>query len=127
MYAVAVSRSFVAQHFLTVPDPGPREGELHSHHFTVEATFRGPDLATYGYLVDIDAVIEAVEAVVDGLCDETLNDLPAFEGRNPSAERLARVFGDRLVRRLEPDAATELEVSVREDDVATVAHTRALQ
>ena len=125
MYSVSVSRSFVAQHYLTVPDPGP-EGELHSHTYTVEATFRGPELDEYGYLVDIDAVIAALEAVVDAFRDRTLNDLPAFEGENPSAERFARVFGDRLLERLEPEPATELEISLREDDVARVRHERAL-
>ncbi|SNR23351.1 6-pyruvoyl trahydropterin synthase family protein [Halorubrum vacuolatum] len=126
MYAVSVSRAFVAQHYLTVPNPDPAEATLHSHHFTVEATFRGPELAAYGYLVDIDAVSEAMDAVVDGLRDETLNDLPAFEGKNPSVERLSSVFADRLLARLSPEAATELRVRIDEDDVATVAHTREL-
>ena len=126
MYEVSVSRAFVAQHYLTVPNPDPAEATLHSHHFTVEVTFRGPELAAYGYLVDIDAVIESVEAVVDGLRDETRNDLPAFEGTNPSVERLASVFADRLLDRLSPEVSTELRVSIREDDVATVAHTRSI-
>ena len=125
MYAVSVSRSCIAQHCLTVPDPGP-EGTLHSHRFGIEATFRGPELNEYGYLVDIDAVIEALEAVVDGLADRTLNEIPAFEGLNPSAEHLARVVGDRLAERLAPETATRLVVTVREDDVAEVAHEREL-
>ncbi|WP_459825547.1 6-pyruvoyl trahydropterin synthase family protein [Halorubrum luteum] len=125
MYAVSVSRSCIAQHYLTVPDPGP-EGTLHSHRFGIEATFRGPELNEYGYLVDIDAVIEALEAVVDGLADRTLNDVPAFEGLNPSAEHLARIVGDRLVERLAPETATQLVVTVREDDVAEVTHEREL-
>ncbi|AXR76792.1 6-pyruvoyl trahydropterin synthase family protein [Natrarchaeobaculum sulfurireducens] len=125
MYAVSVSRTFVAQHYLTVPNPGP-EGTLHSHQYTVEATFRGPDLDEYGYLVDIDAVIDALEAVVDSLRDRTLNELPALEGRNPSAERLARTVGDRLLERLEPATATELVIRIDEDDIATVNHERPL-
>ncbi len=123
MYSVTVSRTFVAQHYLTVPDPGP-EGTLHSHTYTVEATFRGPELGEYGYLVDIDAVIEALEAVVDGVRDRTLNDMPAFEGKNPSAERFGRILGDRLLERLDPPAATELEIRLEEDDIAAVGHVR---
>lgn len=125
MYTVSVTRSFVAQHYLTVPNPGP-EGELHSHQFTAEVTFRGPELGEYGYLVDINAVIKAVEAVVETVRDETLNELPAFEGLNPSAEHFARIFGDRLTDRLTPEPATELTVALQEDDVATVSHTRSL-
>jgi 6-pyruvoyltetrahydropterin/6-carboxytetrahydropterin synthase len=125
MYAVSVSRSFVAQHWLTVPDPGP-EGTLHSHHFTVEVSFEGPELGEYGYLVDIDAVIDGLEATVAEFRDETLNDLPAFKGKNPSAEHFARIFGDRLLDRLQPETATRLTVTLQEDDVATVTHERTL-
>ena len=125
MYSVSVSRTFVAQHYLTVPDPGP-EGDLHSHTFVVEATFRGPALDEYEYLVDIDDVTAAMDRVVGRFRDETLNELPAFEGENPSAERLASAFGDALLERLEPPGATELLVEIREDDVATVGHRRAL-
>ena len=116
MYTVSVTRRFVAQHYLTVPNPGP-EGELHSHQFTAEVTFRGPELGEYGYLV---------EAVVETFRDATLNELPAFEGRNPSAEHFARIFGNRLTDRLTPEPATELTVALQEDDVATVSYTESL-
>ena len=125
MYTVSVSRACIAQHYLTVPDPGP-EGTLHSHRFDVEVSFRGPTLNEYGYLVDIDAVIDALETVIDGVRDRTLNDLSAFEGVNPSAERLAEHVGDRLLDRLDPEPASELAVRVREDDVAEVVHERPI-
>lgn len=125
MYEVSVSRSFVAQHYLTVPDPGP-EGTLHSHHYTVEATFRGRELNEYGYLVDIDHLEAAVDDLVDEFRDRTLNEDPAFEEANPSAERLARIFGTHLLESLEPEGATELRIEVQEDDIATVAHERSL-
>lgn len=125
MYTVSVSRRFVAQHYLTVPDPGP-EGELHSHTFTVEATFHGPELDGDGYLVDIDDVEAAMDDTVEEFRDRTLNDLPAFEGANPSAERLARAFASELRGRLDPEAATELRVDVREDETATVGYRTPL-
>lgn len=125
MYSVSLSRTFVAQHYLTVPDPGP-EGELHSHTFTVEATFRGPELDEYGYLVDIDAVAKAMDETAATFRDVTLNDLPAFEGLNPSAEHLARVFASRLLDRLTPTTASELHTAVQEDETATVGYRTAL-
>ncbi|MBP1922337.1 6-pyruvoyltetrahydropterin/6-carboxytetrahydropterin synthase [Halorubrum alkaliphilum] len=125
MYSVSVSRACIAQHYLTVPDPGP-EGTLHSHRFDIEASFHGPELNEYGYLVDIDAVIAALEAVVGEVRDRTLNDMSAFEGQNPSAERLAKHVGDQLLDRLDPETATELSVRVREDEVAEVVHKRAI-
>jgi len=126
MYAVSVTRTFVAQHFLTVPDPGP-EGTLHSHHFTVEATVSGPELNEYGYLVDIDALSDAMDVTADAFRDVTLNDRPEFAGRNPSVEHLSRVFGDHLLEQLELPGATSLEIAIQEDDVATVRHTRTLE
>ncbi|OIB57924.1 6-pyruvoyl trahydropterin synthase family protein [Natrialba sp. SSL1] len=126
MYAVSVSRSVVAQHFLTVPDPGP-EGQLHSHHFTVEATLRGSELDAHEYLVDIDDLVAAMDRTAAFYSDRTLNDLPAFEDANPSAERFARVFGDRLLESLSlPATVSELRIEIQEDDVARVAHERTV-
>lgn len=125
MYAVSVDRTFVARHYLTVPDAGP-EGSLHAHRYGVEATVEGPELGEHGYLVDVDDLGSAVDAVVDRFRDRTLNELPAFEGLNPSAEHFARVFGDRLVGRLDTERPTSLEISMTEDDTARVHHERRL-
>lgn len=125
MYSVTLARTLVAQHYLTVPDPGP-EGELHSHTFTIEATLSGPELDEYGYLVDIDELEAAMDATAAIFRDQTLNDMPAFEGENPSAERLARQFGARLLEQLDPGQATELQIEVQEDDVATVGYHTTL-
>jgi len=125
MYSISISRTLVAQHFLTVPDPGP-EGERHSHQYTIETTVRGPELNEYEYLLDIDDLADAMDSLAERYRDRTLNDLPAFEGANPSAERFARVFGDRLLEHLETDALTELRIEIEEDDVARVAHERTL-
>jgi 6-pyruvoyltetrahydropterin/6-carboxytetrahydropterin synthase len=122
MYTVTVSETFVAQHFLTVPDPGP-EGDRHSHTFTAEVEFAGPELDEYGYLIDIDDAVAAVEAAAERYRDATLNDLDEIEG-NPSAERLAAAFGDRVVDRVDAPAADAMTVTVREDDVAEVSHRR---
>jgi len=124
MYEITVSETFVAQHFLTVPDPGP-EGDLHSHTFTAEVGFAGPELGEYGYLLDIDDAVAAVETAADRYRDATLNDLPEIDG-NPSAERLARALGDRVAGRVDAPAAETLAVTVHEDDVAAVRHERPL-
>ena len=125
MYRLSVSRDFVAQHFLTVPDPGP-EGEVHSHHFEVAVRFGGPELNEYGYLVDIDAVNDALDGLEDRYRDALLNDLPEFEGRNPSVERFARLFGDRFVERVSTEMPTELTVRMWEDEDAWASHERSL-
>jgi 6-pyruvoyltetrahydropterin/6-carboxytetrahydropterin synthase len=124
-YELRVGRELIAQHFLTVPDPGP-EGEIHSHRFTVELRFAGPVLNEYGYLVDIDAVRTTLDRLEARYGDAVLNDLPEFEGVNPSVEQFARLVGDRVADDLDGVAATRLTVRIWEDDDAWASHTRAL-
>jgi 6-pyruvoyltetrahydropterin/6-carboxytetrahydropterin synthase len=123
MYTVTVERDFVAQHFLTVPDPGP-EGELHSHHYTAAVELAGAELNEYGYLVDIDAVSAELDATVERYRDATLNDLPEFEGLNPSVEHFARLFGRRFWEGLDAPTVDRLSVELQEDDVARASHER---
>jgi 6-pyruvoyltetrahydropterin/6-carboxytetrahydropterin synthase len=125
-YELTVSREFIAQHYLTVPDPGP-EGEVHSHHFTLELQFAGPELGDYGYLVNIDDVEAIVDDVEDRYRDALLNDLPEFEGLNPSVEHFARLVGDRVERALADPTPERLTVRLWEDDVSWASHTRALE
>lgn len=125
-HALMVERSFVAQHFLTVPDPGP-EGVPHSHQFTLELRFAGPTLNEYGYLVDIDRVKDVLDEIEGRYCDELLNDLPAFEGLNPSVEQFAAIIGDRVANALENPTPTQLTVRVWEDEEAWASHSRTLE
>jgi len=111
----------VAQHYLTVPDPGP-EGEPHSHQFEVELTFRGPELNEYQYLVDIDDADAALSTLADRYRDRLLNDLPEFAGDNPSVERFARVIFDRVTDIVTDETVTELAVRVWEDSQAAATY-----
>lgn len=124
-YRLRVEREFVAQHFLTIPDPGP-EGEVHSHRFRLELRFAGGALDEYGYLVDIDRVDDLLDDVESRYSDALLNDLPEFEGRNPSVEHFARLVGDRIADALDDPNPDRLTVRIWEDDLAWASHERAL-
>lgn len=125
MYSTTVSTDFVAQHYLTVPDPGP-EGEPHSHHYEAELTFRGPELNQYDYLVDIDDVEEALGVLAARYRDTMLNDLSEFEGYNPSVERFARVIFERVTGLVTDETVTKLGVTVWEDDAAAATYDAAV-
>ena len=125
-YELTVTREFIAQHYLTVPDPEPPEGEVHSHHFTVELRFSGPELGEYGYLVNIDAVDALLDELEARYRDALLNDLPEFEGLNPSIEHFSRLFGDRVEDALSNPTPTGLTVRIWEDDTSWASHTRRL-
>ena len=125
-YELTVSRDFIAQHYLTVPDPEPPEGEVHSHHFSVEVRFSGPELGEYGYLVNIDVVDALLDDLEARYRDALLNDLPEFEGLNPSIEHFSRLFGDRVADALSNPTPTGLTVRIWEDDTSWASHTRRL-
>jgi 6-pyruvoyl-tetrahydropterin synthase len=121
MYQLMVRRDFVAQHYLTVPDCGP-ENEWHSHHFEVEVQLEGETLNENGYLVNIVDVEEALEALVDRYRDVTLNDLPEFEGLNPSIEHFSRIFCTSLDEQLDPDGL-DITVRIWEDEDAWASYS----
>lgn len=126
MYTVSVRRPFIAQHFLTIPDPGP-EGTLHSHQFTAVVEFEGDELNEYGYLVDIDEINDALDAVIDSYADTTLNDQPAFEGLNPSVEHFSRIFCEELLAAADPSVPDRIRVRLWEDDEAYASYEQPIE
>lgn len=125
MYTVSVSTDFVAQHYLTVPDPGP-EGDPHSHHYELEVECQGSDLDEYGYLLDIDELTAAVGGIEERYRDELLNDREEFADLNPSVEHFARIVADRLAGDLDAPEVETLTVRLWEDDVAWASYERGL-
>jgi 6-pyruvoyltetrahydropterin/6-carboxytetrahydropterin synthase len=119
-YSVSVERSFVAQHYLTVPDCGD-ENELHSHTYTAETVARGGSLDEHSYLIDVVKLEDTVEKVTDTYTDTTLNEAPGFEG-NPSAEQFARIFALRVSEGVDTSEVETITVRMQEDDRATVSY-----
>lgn len=122
MYQLMVRRDFVAQHYLTVPDCGP-ENEWHSHHFEVEVLLEGTELNDNGYLVDIVAVEEVLDSLVERYRDATLNDLPEFEGLNPSIEHFSRIFCTAVAEQLDSRRLDTIAVKIWEDEDAWASYT----
>lgn len=122
MYNLMVHRDLVAQHYLTVPDCGP-ENEWHSHHFDVEVQLAGESLDENGYLVDIVAVEEQLDRLADRYEDSTLNELPEFDGLNPSVEHFARIVCTSLGEELDTSRVEEITVRIWEDDKAWASYT----
>ena len=100
MYRLAVTRNFIAQHFLIGGDWGA-ENVKHSHPYKVEVLLRGATLNQHGYLVDIVELESALTQIIAQFSDRTLNDLKPFAGINPSLERFAKVLYEDLCARLD--------------------------
>ncbi len=122
MYTVAVRRDFIAQHFLIGGDWGP-ENEKHSHHYQVEVRLSGASLDQHGYLVDIVEIEAALDELVSRYRDHTLNDLPEFEGLNPSIEHFARIFCEAFAQRVQAPNISHITVVIWENEIAWASYT----
>ena len=125
MYTVAVKRDFVAQHFLIGGDWGP-ENDWHSHHYVVEVQLEGPELDQHGYLVDIVDIEANLEALVAYYKDKTLNELPEFDGLNPSIEHFSRIFCTQLAQRISAPNLSAMVIKIWENDIAWASYRLAL-
>ncbi|HZD56792.1 MAG TPA: 6-carboxytetrahydropterin synthase [Anaerolineales bacterium] len=117
MYTVAVKRDFIARHYLIGGDWGP-ENELHAHHYRVEVRLQGLALDRHGYLVDIVDIETNLETLVDRYRDRTLNDLPEFEGLNPSIEHFSRIVCASLAERIQASDLSAVTVRIWENEIA---------
>ena len=114
MYTIAVKRDFIAQHFLIGGEPGP-ENEKHSHHYQVEVQLEGAALDEHGYLMDIVDIEAKLDTLIAHFRDWTLNELPEFEGMNPSIEHFSRIFCQVLRKRIQAPGISALRVKIWEN------------
>ncbi|MFC1936109.1 6-pyruvoyl tetrahydropterin synthase family protein [Chloroflexota bacterium] len=120
MYSVAVKRDFVAQHFLIGGDWGP-ENDLHSHHYFIEVQLHGQKLDQHGYLVDIVDIEANLEELAAYYRDQTLNELPEFEGLNPSIEHFSRILCQQLAGWIKAETLSAMTVKLWENEIAWAA------
>jgi 6-pyruvoyltetrahydropterin/6-carboxytetrahydropterin synthase len=121
MYTVAVKRDFIAQHYLIGGDWG-LENHLHSHHYYIEVQLHGDHLDQHGYLVDIVDIESNLESLVDKYRDKTLNDLPSFEGLNPSIEHFSRILCQELSARIKAETLNSITIKLWENEIAWAAY-----
>ena len=115
MYTVAVSRGLIAGHYLIGGDWGA-ENEPHSHHYQVEVRLESAQLNEHGYLVDIVKIEAELQVIVDYFGDSMLNDLPEFEGLNPSIEHFSRIVCEKLLTAIKPPGTGRFSVRIWENE-----------
>jgi len=125
MYRLGVQREFSARHYLVGDDWGPENIE-HAHRYRMELVLEKKQLDRHGFLVDIVAVQDHMDAVAAEYQGKTLNALAAFEGINPSIERLATVIHDAFRERLAQFRLHALTVTIWEDDIAWTSYRAVL-
>lgn len=124
MYTVAVTRDFVAQHYLIGGDWGA-ENQRHSHHYRLELQLEGAELDQHGYLVDIVDIENNLDALVASYRDRTLNDLPEFAGLNPSIEHFSRICCTTLAAATQAANLAVITVKLWENEIAWASYRLA--
>jgi 6-pyruvoyltetrahydropterin/6-carboxytetrahydropterin synthase len=114
VYQLTVTAEFAAAHCLR--HYGGACENLHGHNFAVEAVVRGEKLEPkVDILMDFKELKSRLAAVLAELDHSHLNEMPAFEKRNPSSELLARHIYEGLRERLADAPLVKLlSVSVSE-------------
>ncbi|HFB52628.1 MAG TPA: 6-carboxytetrahydropterin synthase, partial [Anaerolineae bacterium] len=111
---------FIAQHFLIGGDWGA-ENQLHAHHYRGEIQLTGAQLDRHGYLVDLVDVETQLDTLVARYRDHTLNNLPEFDGLNPSIEHFAHIFCQKFADAVSAPNLTAITVKIWENDIAWAA------
>lgn len=120
MFELRVEHTFPAGHHLR--DYAGKCATPHGHNYRVQLAVTGPNLNPIGLLLDFSDLKTALRAVSETLDHKYLNDLPAFESRNTSAENIALYFHEELTKLLAPalesTGARIKEIVVQETDTA---------
>lgn len=125
MYTLSLKKDFVAHHFLFGGDWGP-ENQKHSHHYEVEIRLEGRPLDRHGYLVNIVDLDKSLDQVVACYKGKTLNQLPQFEGLNPSIEHFSRLFCQAFLKCINAPNVSAVRVTMKENQIASASYRQEL-
>lgn len=117
MYTLALNRNFSAIHYLIGGDWG-EENQPHAHHYKIEVALNGNGLNSNGYLMDIVDLENSLDRLIDSYENRVLNDLPEFEGLNPSIENLSRLAHRKLCHHIDTTGLLAVSVTIWEDEKA---------
>jgi 6-pyruvoyltetrahydropterin/6-carboxytetrahydropterin synthase len=120
MYEVKIVTQFAAAHRLENFN-GKCEG-LHGHNWKVEVVLVGPALDHAGLLMDFGVVKARTKQVLEEIDHKYLNELDAFQGRNPSSENLACYLYERLGALFNGQGVKIRRVDVWESDTSCASY-----
>lgn len=119
MYELTVRDHFDAAHSLR-GYPGECR-KLHGHTWDVEVMVAGETLDEIGIVYDFKQLKADLRTVLDDYDHVFLDEIAPFDQLNPTAENLARVVYDRLVKVVGP-AVSVREIAVWESPVAKLVY-----
>ena len=122
MFELRVKANFEAAHKL-VDYPG-KCSRLHGHNWNVEAVIKGRELDRLGMLVDFKTIKQELNAVIDSLDHQYLNELAVFSSISPTAENIARyIFTELSCCDIFPSDVKLVAISVWESPYSCVTYS----
>lgn len=118
MYRLRVDREFPAAHSITI---GGEAEEIHGHHFRVGVVVEGSRLDGEELLCDFHELEARLDRAIEPFRNRTVNGVPPFDRVNPTAEALARHFGEAVSAGL-PEGVRLVEVAVGEAPGCTATY-----
>ena len=115
LYALTVRASFAAAHRLREYDGNCER--LHGHNWQVEVTVESPTLDERGIALDFRILKTSLHDLLSRFDHRYLNEVPPFDGMNPSSENLARHLYEEIGKSV-PAPARVSRVTVWESDDA---------
>jgi 6-pyruvoyltetrahydropterin/6-carboxytetrahydropterin synthase len=119
VYELTVKDHFDAAHTLR-GYPGECRN-LHGHTWDVEVSVSGETLDDVGIVYDFKRLKDDLHLVLSSYDHAFLDEVPPFDGLNPTAENLARVIFDRMSESIGPGVRV-VEVAVWESPVAKLVY-----
>ena len=89
----------------------------------MEITVGAPDLNSEGILIDFRLVKKWLKEILDEMDHQHLNELPFFQGKNPSSENIAYYVYKALQPKVKEAAVKVLRVKVWESENSVVSYT----
>ena len=120
MYEVKIVTQFAAAHRLE--NFNGKCESLHGHNWKVEVFLVGKNLDGAGLLMDFGVVKARTRQVLEEIDHKYLNELAAFQDRNPSSENLASYLYERLGAIINGDRVKVRRVDVWESDTSCASY-----
>jgi len=94
MYELDITREFSAAHMLKGYDG--LCSNLHGHNWTVQVFIRASRLDDIGIAADFTIIKRVLTEILSRFDHKYLNELPEFQGINPTSENIARIIFETL-------------------------------
>ena len=94
MYELDITREFSAAHMLKGYDG--LCSNLHGHNWTVQVFIQAGQLDDIGIAADFTVIKRVLTEILAQFDHKYLNELPEFQGINPTSENIARIIFEKL-------------------------------